>query len=84
MTLDGDVDASDGPVDLQVVEAAWFTVPEAGSPVRRACSTSGTLHYDYNGLSSLELDAIGDFVSCPGDPVEDTMLDLIGGRPIDI
>jgi hypothetical protein len=84
VTLDGDVDASDGPIDLQVLEAAWFTVPEEGSPVRRACSTSGTLHYDYDAVSSLELDALGDFVSCPGDPAEDATLDLVGGRPIDI
>jgi hypothetical protein len=78
VTLDGDVDEADGPVDLQVLEAAWFTVPTSGTPVRRACSTSGALHHDREGVSSLELDAIGDFVACPGDPLPGAVLDLIG------
>jgi hypothetical protein len=77
--VDGDVNEGDGPVDLQVLEAAWFTVPASGTPVRRACSTSGALHYDHEGVSSVELDAIGDFVSCPGEPLPDAVLDLIGG-----
>jgi hypothetical protein len=84
VTLDGNVVDASGSVDLQVLEAAWFTVPATGSPVRRACSTSGVLHYDYGASSSLELDAIGDFMSCPGEPVAETTLDLIGGPSIGI
>lgn len=84
VTLDGNVVDANGSIDLQVLEAAWFTVPATGSPVRRACSTSGVLHYDYGASSSLELDAIGDFVSCPGEPLDEPTLDLLGGQPIDL
>jgi len=84
VTLDGKIVDANASIDLQVLEAAWFTVPSTGSPVRRACSTSGVLHYDYGASSSLELDAIGDFVSCPGEPLDEPTLDLLGGRPIDL
>jgi hypothetical protein len=37
-----------------------------------------TLHCDDPAGSSLELDALGDFVSCPGEPVDSATLNLIG------
>ena len=84
VTLDGNVVDGSGSVDIQVSEAAWFIVPATGSPVSRACSTSGVLHYDYGASAGLEFDAIGDLVSCPGDPVDETTLDLVGAASIDI
>jgi hypothetical protein len=77
ITLDGTIEGD--LVELPVREAAWFTVPATGVPVRRACSTSGTLHLDRQGTSRVQLDAISAFVPCPGAPVDQAVFDLIGG-----
>jgi hypothetical protein len=46
--------------------------------VRRACTTSGTVQYDPSGTSNLQLDNLSALDACPGEPIPNDAVDIVG------
>ena len=78
VTFDAPLTNLTAPTELSVLDAQWFTVPDGGLPLSRTCTTSGTVQYDPNGPSTLQLSNLGAFVSCPGEKIANDTLDFVG------
>jgi hypothetical protein len=57
-------------VPTDVSEARLFFEPNPGDPLRITCATAGSITYDPENTTSIELDPASDYFACPGEPVE--------------
>jgi len=51
-------------------EGAWIMRPNDTDPFQVSCAHGGTVYYDPEGTSEVELEPMTAFESCPGEPVQ--------------
>lgn len=80
LTVDTPLEDVTEPGVLDIVEADWFVGPSDGFPVRRTCTTSGTLAYEPStrSITTVQLDGLSALETCPGEPVRRASVDLVG------
>lgn len=61
---------------VAVTRAALFQDPRPDAPIQVTCTLSGTISYDSTAITSVSLDSMSEYFTCPGEPVEDGALDF--------
>lgn len=70
-------DLSSGmPTAVPVTSATWFVQPSSTEPFSMACSKEGTLLYQVNDNSKLQLAKVTSPLSCPGTPISNDRFDF--------
>jgi hypothetical protein len=64
------------PAPVPVTSATWLVQPSSTQPFSMACSSEGTLDYQVNDTSKLQLAKVSSPRSCPGTPLSNDRLDL--------
>lgn len=63
-------------VESAVTQAAIFHQLDDDAPLELACGSVGTTYYDHDGTTTLQVDNLSDFTSCPGEPIDDDSYDF--------
>jgi hypothetical protein len=60
-----------------VEHAAWFVQPSEGAPIQMTCAGSGSITIN-EGLTTVELSEMSDYVTCPGEATDVTEFEFTG------